>query len=297
MALAVAVAVSIAFNIVQYQRSESLQQSLLKLEAEKSQALNMANSDNNRSPVAQNTRQHLLANDGAAAVATQSIAAVAVRAVPVTDGLFQTVRYEGTVIDITVDIRDDGEGLILVDTEIPTGVDFQSSAKTAVKVAQTLTNTDLSTKDIIFSITAAEEGAEEEDLQAVDGGSAGAAMTILLVSQLQGVQQLNQSVLVTGTINPDGTIGQVGAVPQKAEAAGEYGAKLFLVPQGQAVYAAESCHESREGPILYRTCKSEQKPLSELTGQKFGMQVVEVGSVSDALEYFYQASSDKTHIL
>jgi uncharacterized protein len=54
---------------------------------------------------------------------------VAVKAVATTDGFFQTVRYEGAVMDIVVEIIENGQGRILVNTEVPTGVDFQSSAK------------------------------------------------------------------------------------------------------------------------------------------------------------------------
>lgn len=118
---------------------------------------------------------------------------MAVKAVATTDGFFQTVRYEGAVMDIVVEIIENGQGRILVNTEVPTGVDFQSSAKIAVKVAQDLTGIRLSSKDVIFSITAK---GNAEDLQAVDGGSAGAAMTILLMmSELQSKSNLNQTVL------------------------------------------------------------------------------------------------------
>ena len=125
---------------------------------------------------------------------SQSITAVAVRAVPQTDGFFQSVIYEGTVMGITVDIRDGGKGLILVYTSIPTGVDFQTAAKTAVKAAQYITSADLSKKDIIFSITS--RGNDSGELEAVDGSSAGAAMTTLLVSELQN-KKLNTDVLMT----------------------------------------------------------------------------------------------------
>jgi len=40
---------------------------------------------------------------------------------------------------------------------------------------------------------------------------------------------------MTGTINSDGTIGPVGGVPEKAQAAGQYHAKIFLVPKGKGV--------------------------------------------------------------
>ena len=77
---------------------------------------------------------------------TQSITAVAVRPVLLRDGFFENVRYEGTAMKIIVDIRD-GKGLVLVNTETPTGADSQTSAKTAVKIAQEYTNVDLSNKD------------------------------------------------------------------------------------------------------------------------------------------------------
>lgn len=75
-------------------------------------------------------------------------------------------------------------------------------------------------------------------------------------------------------------------VPEKAQAAGKYGAKIFLVPQGQATYMQQSCQEGTQGPVIYRTCQSEPKPLSELTETNYGMKVEEVKNVADALEYF-----------
>lgn len=219
---------------------------------------------------------------------SQSITAVAVKAVPVTDGFFQTVQYQGTVMDITVDIRD-GRGLVLVNTEIPTGVDFQTSAKTAVKVAQSMTGADLSDKDVIFSIKS-KGGNSTSDLQAVDGPSAGAAMTVLLAIELDatgyGNAGLKQDVVMTGTINPDGTIGPVGGVPEKAIAAGQYTAKIFLVPAGQAIYSEQTCEKKQEGPFIYQTCRSQEKPLSDYTEKNYGMKVVEVKNIKDALAYF-----------
>ena len=213
---------------------------------------------------------------------SRSITAVAVKQVIVTDGFFQRAQYQGLVMNITVDIKD-GRGLVLVNTEIPAGVDFQTSARTAVKVAQdTVPGADLSHKDVIFSITS---GDRESELQAVDGPSAGAAMTLLLVSELRS-QNLDRSVLITGTIEPDGTVGQVGGVPEKALAAGQYGAKILLVPKGEAVYQAQTCQEHQQGPIVYRSCQQENKPLSPATEEKYGMKVVEVENISQALQYF-----------
>ncbi|MDE1765136.1 MAG: hypothetical protein KGI27_02555 [Thaumarchaeota archaeon] len=211
---------------------------------------------------------------------TASILAVAVRPVIASDGFFETTSYKGSILKITVEIRE-GSGLVLVNTAIPTGVDFQSSARTAVMVSQNVTGIDLSKKDVIFSISSA----NNDDLQAVDGGSAGGAMTVLLISDLLG-KPINSHVLMTGTIQPDGIIGPIGAASDKADAAGQYGAKIFLVPQGQAVVSVQNCNEKNEGPITYQTCTMEQKPLSPMMQSKYGMQVIEISTIQDALKYF-----------
>ncbi len=211
---------------------------------------------------------------------SKSITAVAVRPVMISDGFFQETQYQGTVMNIKVDIRD-GTGLVLVNTETPTGVDFQTSAKTAVKVAQEYTSTSLAKKDVIFSITSK----NENGLQAVDGPSAGMAMTVLLVMEIQD-KPINDKILLTGTIQPDGMIGPIGGAAEKADAAGKYGAKTFIVPKGQAVTMIQECQESQNGPFLYKTCKSEAKPLSPITEEKYGMKVVEATDLKSVLDYF-----------
>lgn len=211
---------------------------------------------------------------------SKSITAVAVRPILLGDGFFQNVQYEGATMTIRVDVRD-GEGLILVNTEIPTGVDFQASAKTAVSVAQKYTNVDLTEKDIIFSITAK----NNEDLQAVDGASAGMAMTVLLVAEIQQIE-ISDSVLLTGTISEDGSMGKVGGIFEKAEAAAMDGAETFIVPDGLAVTHVQECEESREGPFLYRSCRMETKQLSPIMEEKYGMRVVEASDLDEVLGFF-----------
>lgn len=209
-----------------------------------------------------------------------TITAVAVRPVIQSDGFFETTRYQGTILKISVDVKD-GSGLILVNTAIPTGVDFQTSAKTAVSVAHEYTKVDLAKKDVIFSISAG----NNQELQAVDGGSAGGAMTVLLISDILG-KQINSQVVMTGEILSDGTIGPIGAVNEKAEAAGQYGAKIFLLPQGQAVMPVQTCNQSRDGPIVYQTCSTQEKALSPMMETKYGMKVIEINNIESALKFF-----------
>ncbi|MCL4533850.1 MAG: hypothetical protein M1370_01645 [Bacteroidetes bacterium] len=66
---------------------------------------------------------------------------------------------------------------------------------------------------------------------AVDGPSAGAMMTVATMAALLG-HSVNPDVVMTGTINPDGTIGPVGGIPQKIDGAAEKGKKVVLVPAG-----------------------------------------------------------------
>ncbi|HET7036927.1 MAG TPA: S16 family serine protease [Thermomicrobiaceae bacterium] len=66
----------------------------------------------------------------------------------------------------------------------------------------------------------------------VDGPSAGALMTAAVLADYLG-DEIQPTVTMTGTINPDGTIGPVGGIPQKLEGAAKAGKKTVLVPAGQ----------------------------------------------------------------
>lgn len=210
---------------------------------------------------------------------TESISAVAVYPIIQSDGFFQTTSYNGTILKITVDIRD-GTGLVLANTAIPEGVDFQDSARIAVQVAHNITGVDLSNKDVIFSITT-----DNQNLRAVDGGSAGGAMTVLLTSAILG-KSINGHVLMTGTIQPDGTIGPIGGILEKSQAAAGYGAKIFLIPSGQGVVEQQHCTQSTQGPFVYQSCSPQEVSLSSIMESKYGMKVIEVGTIDDVLKYF-----------
>lgn len=72
------------------------------------------------------------------------------------------------------------------------------------------------------------------DPGAVSGPSAGLAFTLTIIDKLSpGDLTGGRNVAVTGTIELDGTVGEVGGVPQKTAAAIDAGAKLFLVPRAE----------------------------------------------------------------
>lgn len=68
--------------------------------------------------------------------------------------------------------------------------------------------------------------------RSIDGPSAGALLTVALIAAIRG-DKLHDGVTMTGTINPDGTIGPVGGVPLKIDGAAQAAQKLVLIPFGQ----------------------------------------------------------------
>ncbi|MBI3640472.1 MAG: hypothetical protein HY223_09205 [Thaumarchaeota archaeon] len=280
------IAVAIFNNYLLYQKTQLLEQAADYYKnqnnenLEKLSKITLAPKQTSISPLPNNQTITQTVSHTSNYTSSESIEAVAVKPVLENDGIFETTTYQGIVMKIIVEIRD-GSGLVLVNTAIPTGVDFQTSAKTAVMVAQKITNIDLSKKDVIFSISSE----NNQELQAVDGGSAGGAMTVLLSSEILG-KTLNDKVLMTGTIQDDGTIGKIGGAAEKADAAGKYGAKIFLVPQGQATVEIQSCDEKIEGVFTYRSCTAQEKPLSPIIEKQYGMKVIEVNNIENALSYF-----------
>ncbi len=134
----------------------------------------------------------------------------------------------GHVIPLEVIIRDGSGNLFLNVANILVDETMQSSAQTAVKVAREVTRTSLTNKDIEINIIPP----PQEIALTISGGSAGGAITIAAIAAMEG-KQPRTDVLMTGTINDDHTIGQIGAARAKGFAARDNGAKLFLVPLGQ----------------------------------------------------------------
>ena len=66
-----------------------------------------------------------------------------------------------------------------------------------------------------------------------DGPSAGAAMAVGFLAVLKG-DTVQRGIALTGTIEPDGRIGAVGAIPDKIRAAAREGYRTILIPQGQS---------------------------------------------------------------
>ena len=77
----------------------------------------------------------------------------------------------------------------------------------------------------------------------VGGPSAGLAYTLAIIDQLTpGSLTGGKTVAVTGTMQPDGSVGEVGGVHQKTLAAISAGATLMLVPTGEYADALDAAH-------------------------------------------------------
>ncbi len=132
----------------------------------------------------------------------------------------------GTMIQVAVDIKP-GYGRVLVVTKPLMGVVFQDAANTAVVAAENYTGIDLSGSDVIFSVNASSKIPE------VDGPSAGALMTTLIIAALQNIS-LPDDITMTGTIDANGHVGEIGGVIEKAEAAKEAKKKIFILPRANS---------------------------------------------------------------
>ncbi len=183
----------------------------------------------------------------------------------------------GVVTTLKVEVRD-AEGRVLADVNnLLFWVDTQYSIRVAQRVAQNKTTVNISSVDLIYGI--------ETDASLIEGPSAGAALTIATIAALEN-KTLNPNVMMTGTINPDGTIGRVGGILEKVKAAKEAGATIFLVPEGQSSQTyykpVESCE--KVGSLTY--CTTEYKKEKVNVTETAGIDVVEVSDVGDALKYF-----------
>jgi len=114
-----------------------------------------------------------------------------------------------------------GVGEVYISVGPTIGTSTQDSEKIAADVAYRIA--DSRDCDVMLKIET------PESVSKIDGPSAGAAMTLLILSALQQ-NTLRSDFSITGTIEEDGKVGMVGGVPLKTEAVANLGKKLFLVP-------------------------------------------------------------------
>jgi hypothetical protein len=98
------------------------------------------------------------------------------------------------------------------------GPQWRAATSQAAAVATLMSARDPEEIDLGFSVTGP-----------IDGPSAGGILTVGLLANLTNTP-LIPTVAMTGTISPDGTIGQVGGVATKVKSAAAVGFKTIIVP-------------------------------------------------------------------
>ncbi|RPJ78645.1 MAG: ATP-dependent protease, partial [Alphaproteobacteria bacterium] len=190
----------------------------------------------------------------------------------------RTVSEEGAMTDISVEVRP-GKGRVLVQTTPLMGVVFQDAANTAVFVAESKTGKSLSSSDIIFSISA------KDQIPGVDGPSAGALMTLVTISAINNNTKLNDSITLTGTIDNEGNIGQIGGVLEKAKAAKEGGKTLFIIPRDNSELVTYKFVKRNFGGITIVERVPEIVDAKEYIEKNVGIEIEYVDTIDDVLKY------------
>ena len=170
-----------------------------------------------------------------------------------------------------------GSGRILVDIDnLLFWSDTQQSIRVARNAAANVTGKNLENYDLVYNIYA--------NASIVGGPSAGAAIAVATIAALEK-KDINRSVMITGSMNHDGSIGPVGNIIEKAKAARENKASLFLVPLLQSREVVYDITKHCEKFGWTEICTAEQIPRKINVGDEAGIRVIEVENIQEALRY------------
>lgn len=187
---------------------------------------------------------------------------------------------KGSVSTISVQIVP-GKGRTLADiNNVLFFVDTQNSIRTARSVASQITGMDLSGLDIIVDI--------DTSASAIEGPSAGAALTIATIAALEG-KQIKDDVMITGSMQPDGSVGGAGGIEMKLAAAKDAGIKTFIVPT-ENFYEEFGFMKKIDCKQLsgYRYCQTDYVPSVVDKSESLGLNIASVSNISEALHYFIE---------
>jgi len=197
----------------------------------------------------------VIALSGSAGAASMLIGSASIHAPAV---ILQT--NEGALTTITLNVTS-GDGSVDILGPQTVGNSTIGSAKLAAQYATSYLGLNLDNYNFTYYIL--------NETTNVSGPSAGAAMTLLGISALTH-KQLRQDFTITGTINSNGNIGEIGGIYDKAGAAKRYGMDFVLVPAVP--------NTSSEDELYY------------LVQSTFNIPLVQVSNISSAAQYAFNAS-------
>ena len=182
----------------------------------------------------------------------------------------------GVATDFVITVAP-GTGHVYVETWPLAEVDMQASARLAAQIAGKVLGVDMSKYDVFIQIKA--------DSPIIGGPSAGGTMTVGIIAALEG-WKVNPKVMMTGMINPDGTIGPVGGILEKASAAHDVGAELFLIPKGQRIQYVQETQKKEIGGIVEINTRTKRVDVVDYAKERWGLTVIEIKDIYDAVYYF-----------
>ncbi|MEM7826658.1 MAG: S16 family serine protease [Candidatus Aenigmatarchaeota archaeon] len=172
-------------------------------------------------------------------------------------------KQRGVLAVLHTSIRP-GNGHIFVDTLPLTEIDTQAGARMAREAVESILDIDLYEYDLFFVI--------RSDAPVVGGPSASGAMAAGIVASLLNLS-IDTSVVMTGTINTDGSIGHVSGLIEKAQAVAEHNGTIFLIPEGQRIVYTQIGDQSSK------------IDLKEYAMEKWNLSVIEVKDIKEAIKY------------
>jgi uncharacterized protein len=99
-------------------------------------------------------------------------------------------------------------------------------------------------------------------------------------------------VAITGTINPDGTIGQVAGILEKAKAAADAGYTLLLVPKGQSNFKYYEKQVNQQsigfGMNVYNVQYVPKTIDITAQAKQWGLDVKEVSTIQEVEQYLLE---------
>jgi uncharacterized protein len=171
-----------------------------------------------------------------------------------------------------------GTGKILVNVDnVLSQLDTQFSSRTAVKAATDYMKIDSQSIDVIFTL--------KVNATIVEGPSAGSAMAASVVLALSGIEP-DKRIMMTGTIEDDGSIGSVGAITEKAKAAKNAGAEIFLVPEGQSIDTVSRRERKCESYDSVRICNIKYVKENVNVSNSLGIKIIETKTLGDIIKVF-----------
>lgn len=182
---------------------------------------------------------------------------------------------EGILLSARV-IVTNGTGHVFVDTNPYTQVDLQGSARLAAMVASDVLGIDQRMYDFYYII--------DISSPIIGGPSAGGALTVATIAAINN-WTLKPDVVMTGMINPDESIGPVGGIPFKLEAAAAKNATLFLIPEGQSTVSVRKTVVRTKGAFIVSEEKEETVDVVEL-GKKLNVTVKEASTIQEVMLAF-----------